>query len=204
MKEKLSELRTLMDTTKGVKNTKMTTQIGTRTMFESAKQKAFNFTKQDDRVVSSKETDRRTTTSTPFNELRNNLNTSQVTDQQPAVSSHNPDTLSMLDSLKLSKYSDLLGDTAISGINDELLTDLELPLGHKLKILKKVKELRSKRKVEEEEKQPIYDQNNMLPTREPTQIEYEELPYEVSRNYICIFLTNFNYLGAKIKPEGQI
>ena len=83
-------------------------------------------------------------------------------------------------SIHIVKYSELLGETPISEINESLLSELQLPLGHKLKILKKIKELNIKKEIMEEEKQPIYDQNNMLPSREVTQNEYEELPYEVS------------------------
>ena len=51
-------------------------------------------------------------------------------------------------------------------------------LGHKLKILKKIKQVRSKKEDEEEAKHPIYEQNNVLPPRVEQQAEYDTMPYE--------------------------
>ena len=43
--------------------------------------------------------------------------------------------------------------------------------------MKKIKEIQGKRELEEEEKLPIYDKNNMLPPRDQPAI-YDELPYD--------------------------
>jgi SAM domain (Sterile alpha motif) len=132
----------------------------------------------------SKESESRTSTSTPFGNLRNNLN---ATDYEGRGNLNiNEEVHGFLDSLKLNKYAKVFSDNGIEDmetlleLNEEYLTELNFPLGHKLKILKKIKEIKSKREVEEEEKKPIYDVNNMLPPRveQAEQVQYEVLPYD--------------------------
>lgn len=147
-------------------------------MGSNQKTKAFNFTsgKEGFRPIS-KETDSRTSTSTPFGNLRQT-----GTNDDVSGSSLNQEVWNFLDGLKLSKYYQLFSDNAVDDmqtvleLNDEYLSELGLPLGHKLKILKKIKEIEQKREVEEEEKQPIYEPDNVLPPRTEQPL-YEELPY---------------------------
>lgn len=145
------------------------------------KNKEFNFGSQNDdlRPVSNK-SDSRTSTSTPFGNFRNNLNS--TVDDGGECLKISKELSELLESLKLSKYCSLFSDNGIEDvqtlleINEEYLSELGIPLGHKLKIMKKIKEVQKKRQLEEEEKQPIYDKNNMLPPRQE-QPDYEELPY---------------------------
>lgn len=146
------------------------------------RKKEFNFVSPDDDLRPlSKESDSRTSTSTPFGGLRNNLNSTQYEGHNDL--NINQEVYNFLESLKLVKYGKVFSDNgfedmdAVCELTDESLTELNFPLGHKLKILKKIKELKSKRVVEEEEKKPIYDKRNMLPPR-AQQADYEALPYD--------------------------
>ena len=138
----------------------------------------------DDMRPTSKESDSRTSTSTPFGNLRNNLNS--IDYEVKGNLNINDEVRNFLDSLKLNKYYKVFSDNgfedlnAVLELNDENLTELNFPLGHKLKILKKIKEIKYKREVEEEEKKPIYDSSNMLPPRDvqAEQADYEILPYD--------------------------
>jgi len=97
--------------------------------------KAFNFTSpEDDFRPTSKESDSRTSTSTPFNKIRNNLNSD--------ILKINPQVQQFLSDLKLIKYEQLFAQngiesmTSVLELNEEFLGELEIPLGHKLKIIK--------------------------------------------------------------------
>ena len=69
--------------------------------FKTAKQKGFNFSKtKDDFRPVSKESDSRTSTSTPFKGIRNNLANETTTDNV----GYDSQTIGMLESLKLGKY----------------------------------------------------------------------------------------------------
>lgn len=180
MNEKLLELRTLMDINKGGKKMQGSsiTNVSSKNTIKS-KPKEFNFNKKDDSRPISKESDSRTSTSTPFQGVRNTLN-ADIVEENPNCDAQ---TMSMLESLKLQKYSEMLGETPINQITDEFLTDLQIPLGHKLKILKKIKELKPKVESEEEEKRSTnfkYQSSNGMPKREVTYNEYDELPYQVN------------------------
>ena len=143
----------------------------------SSKSYRFSQIDDDDFTPSSKDPDSRTSTSTTNNKLRNNLNQYD--------SNINSQVYEFLDSLKLSKYSQLFKDNGIENLqgilelNEEVLGKLEIPLGHKLKIIKKIKQISKKRVEEIQSKKPIYDEQNMLPPRRnEEQPEYEELPYQ--------------------------
>lgn len=154
------------------------TNVSSKNTIKS-KPKEFNFNKKDDSRPISKESDSRTSTSTPFQGVRNTLN-ADIVEENPNCDAQ---TMSMLESLKLQKYSEMLGETPINQITDEFLTDLQIPLGHKLKILKKIKELKPKVESEEEEKRSTnfkYQSSNGMPKREVTYNEYDELPYQVN------------------------
>mmetsp|Transcript_4023 Transcript_4023/g.3800 ORF Transcript_4023/g.3800 Transcript_4023/m.3800 type:complete len:171 (+) Transcript_4023:177-689(+) len=142
----------------------------------AGKNTAINFAShEDDFRPVSKESDHRTSTSTPFNQIRNNLNSEG--------SSVDPQVAEFLEGIKLAKYCTLFIENGIYDLdsvlqlNEDILSTLEIPLGHKLKILKKIKQVKDKRILEEEEKQPIYEDNNILPPRQEPP-DYEAMPYD--------------------------
>lgn len=76
------------------------------------KTKAFNFNSNDsDLRPMSKESDSRTSTSTPFTGIRNNLNSTEYDGNDN--SNLSKEVVDLLDSLKLTKYNQLFSDNGI-------------------------------------------------------------------------------------------